>query len=543
MSLLLAIALAWTGGDDVARVVDLPQDVTGTLLLAAGKGKPARLLVASRGGIEIRPLAEGDGATPRFEWPRADDATLAYCAVRGADGTDAVFVTDGRRTIWRWDPATGEKREMLAGVQLILPSGVYHLPFARDLDGDGDVDLALPRLNGFQLYFGEGAEGAGFVKGPQVQHRVSLDVSIDGYDAEDPQLSQSIRIPAFTVSDQNGDGKLDLAFRDQKLVQFFWTGKDGRLPPQPTFSLDIEQIENSLPKRTRGIIDTSNLLKALDSKVSVKPRDIDGDGIADLLMQKGKNVLIYRGTRDGIDRTKPAAVLPTSGNLLSVTLYDEDGDGLEDLYMLHVGDISVGKVIVWLVAGGTLDLQLFVYRQEGPLKFARKPSSRRAVAISLPSALTTIDELKAAVAGIADQLQRMPAVGDLDGDGEKDDLAALEGGEVRGYLGAWGAAASAVDSGSDQISWIEVTRRFDREAKGARELTVSLKQAIDWVPLLPLDLHAAAAAQPADRRWSLGDTGGFEPNALYLLDVDGDGRDDPVVLCRSKEGALRLRFP
>ena len=50
----------------------------------------------------------------------------------------------------------------------------------------------------------------------------------------------------------------------------------------------------------------------------------------------------------GMDLDQPRQVLRSGGNVLSVFLFDEDDDGLKDLWLWRVETISVGDVFLWL---------------------------------------------------------------------------------------------------------------------------------------------------------------------------------------------------
>lgn len=498
---------------------------SGGMCLVRNAAGGSSLLVADERGLEIRPW-NGDSAIPSRRFDLTGERTIAYC-VAGVGEAERIYVLDERRRVRTWDPITFETKTILEGAESMLPSGVFPMRFARDLDGDGDIDLAIPQATGFQLFL---ANVNGFAKGPRVDHRISIDVRISSWRDRDPAIRQSISIRDFEVKDQNGDGFPDLAFRDSQSAEYFWSGTDGALPSEPTFTVDLEQIKSTLPATQRGLIDTKNLLTFLDSKVNQLSRDLDGDGVNDLVMQKGKTVLVYRGAKDGVKLDKAVAALPTSGNLLAVAVYDEDGDGKLDLYMLHVGDISVAQVLLWLVASGELKVELFVYRQDPdkPLSFARKPSSRRTVTLSLPSAKTTVDLVEEETDKVRERMQRVPVVCDYDGDGESDDLAVLvEGKRIDVYPDALGDLDL-----TEALSWNEVAKRFDRDAKGKVELTIGLKEVVSWLPLLGLELHDRVSRASKSASIDLGATpiGERGASTLFALDLDRDGKDDFAAL-------------
>lgn len=518
---------ALAGTDGAARAVPFTfgTDVRGSAIVRGDAGR-SLVLTAAEDGLSLTPLLGGDRV---LAVPRGEDRTVAYC-VAGSGERQRVFILDERRRIRALDTRSGTVEVLSNQAESLLPSGVYRLEFATDLDGDGDVDFALPVQTGFQLWLRDGEQ---LRKGPRVAHRIAIDVDARGYRSRNPGIHQSIRVPRFAIEDQNGDGRPDLSFRDREIAQFFWSDAKGEIPAEPTFVIDLEKLKSQLPKAKRGLIDPKNLLAVLDGKVSHVSRDLDGDGVFDLLMQKGKNVLVYRGTKDGVDLKKAVAALPTSGNLLAVAAYDENGDSKLDLFMLHVGDVSLAQLLLWLVAGGELRLDLFVYAQEDGLKFARKPTSHRTLVLDLPAAKSTVDDIEVEIKKLRERLVRVPVLGDFDGDGERDDLAALVDGK---RIDVFADAAHQIDF-EEVLSWAEVAKRFDRDAKGKSELTVSIAEIVPWLPLLPIELDQRVRSATPSHSIDLLPLGITEAggSTLWALDLDFDGREEFAVLVSGAE--------
>ena len=422
--------------------------------------------------------------------------------------------------------------------RLNLPHGVFHLQFARDLNGDGLIDLVVPSMNGLELYFGS---ATGFVKGPSVRHRVSIDVTVDEPTDGSPTVAQQITIPNFDVEDQNGDGHPDLVFRDNDHVQFFWSRNDGTLPEQPTFTLDLEEIRSHLPARSRDLIDTSNLLRVLESRVSHLSRDFNGDGHFDLLLRRGRKVSLYRGSRDGVDRTRAVQVLKTSGNLLTAFALDDDQDGRSDLCLLRVGDVSLGQLILWLVAGGDLTLDLFVYAQQEDLRFTRKPVKTSTLHVSIPSVASLMSGFEERIENIGEEVRRVPVRGDFDGDGERDDLVRLVG---DGRIELYADLPLLPETPFGDSAWLDVLRRFDQESGGGSSLEVDLEDLIDWVPLPGRELTRLIQGVAPMRVLEIPpgeDADAAASRTLFVLDVDADGTDD-VVLSERKDAGSPLRL-
>jgi len=547
----LLAALALTSGLEAARagapgVEELLLDppLSGVATLALAKDQPRRLVVARPDGLQILSGFGRRGSPPdevMLELPRRKRRLFAWCVAGPPGGPERLFVLTDGGAVDVLEPTPNETPDALEGTPrrvleksaVNLPDGLYHLQFARDLNGDGLLDLIVPRLDGLELHFGR---GDGFVPGPTVRHRVILDVDVDEPDDGSPRIRQSIRIPDFEVADQNGDGHPDLVFRDSDEVQFFWSSRDGRLPDEPTFSLDLEEIRSLLPKASRDLIDTSNLLKALESQVSHLSVDFDGDGVFDLLLRRGSKVSIYRGGALGVDRSRATQVLKTSGNLLTAFALDDDGDGRDDLCLLQVADVSLAKVLLWLVAGGDLTLDLFVYAQEEELRFSRKPTTRRTLQVAIPSVARLVSGFEERIEGLGAELKRIPVLGDLDGDGARDDLVRIAGDRtVELYLDAWDATEDRKADGA--AAWFDVLRRFDARADPSGRLESELAELVDWIPLPGRDLAAALEDRTPDAVLDLPmpENGASAERSLFVLDLDGDRREDVLLATQQSE--------
>ena len=93
--------------------------------------------------------------------------------------------------------------------------------------------------------------------------------------------------------------------------------------------------------------------------------DVDGDGIDDLLVREGGKVSLFGGTVGGMNFTQPRQVLRSGGNVLSTFLRDENDDGLKDLWLWRVENISVADIFVWLAFSGSIAIEAFIYPNDG----------------------------------------------------------------------------------------------------------------------------------------------------------------------------------
>ena len=154
----------------------------------------------------------------------------------------------------------------------------------------------------------------------------------------------------------------------------------------PDFLLDIAAIEENIGQFDIDNLDFSNLTGVLALTHEEILEDIDGDGIDDLLLREGGKVSIFTGQADGVNTDQARQVLRSGGNVLSTFLYDEDGDGLKDLWLWRVESISVGDIFVWLALSGSIAVEAFIYANNGE-RFEKRPARKVTVDLKFPSVL------------------------------------------------------------------------------------------------------------------------------------------------------------
>ncbi|MFT4604953.1 MAG: hypothetical protein ACI9W4_001692 [Rhodothermales bacterium] len=298
-----------------------------------------------------------------------------------------------------------------------LETSGYNAPATGDIDGDGDMDMAVGVLGGAfnansstveNLYYLEQTENGVF------ENRTSrlipmLDVGSDS-------------VPR--VFDIDGDGDLDLTVANKILPDDNGAGR--------VYLWENVGSSNAPSMAGRGIIALADTFHQ-----TVAPGDLDGDGDIDLLVGKwNRDVAYFRNDGDGYTHVKSKYLQLTRGSNSAPTLADIDADGDLDLFIgeasgtlnfyRNVGsanspdfelvsdeylDIDIGRRSVPTFSDwdGDGDLDLFIGSElDGILRFENTGS------VSEP-----VFEARGAL-DIPTPVLATPEFADMDGDGDED---------------------------------------------------------------------------------------------------------------------------
>lgn len=279
------------------------------------------------------------------------------------------------------------------------------IEFARDLTGDGLVDVLVPDFAGwrFARQLADGSFSSPQVFGPEPVMGIG-----------------SARYAYFTAYepytfDYNADGLKDIGFWQDDALQIYQQGADGafatqaiRLQPgidiesDAFFTLSVGSDADN-PEGRQAVLDTIE--------------DLNGDQLADLLVYsitgeglfgKETSYEIHLG-KTGADgdlafEEQPSSAVGSGGIQIDVERQDLDGDGQLEMLITSF-DLGLGAIIRALVSR-SVNLDLSIYRlKEG--RYPDKPNVSRRVTAKLDLANGDIF---------------IPAVlaGDVDGDGLKD---------------------------------------------------------------------------------------------------------------------------
>jgi len=352
------------------------------------------------------------------------------------DHASIIALIDGHEVLaWHIDGDTISLPEsIITGLPGFLSSGVNRLHFSRDINGDSLEDLIIPGTGNLHLYItnGNGIYESGLSINSESRLRTELSGELER------RTGQAIRIPVMELRDVNGDGANDLISQTDERLDVFIANRaaNAYFPMTPSYSLDIAEIEERLGEFDIDNLDFSNLTGLLALTHEEVLDDVNGDGIEDLLLREGGKVSLFEGTTNGMELTQPKQVLRSGGNVLSTFLYDENEDGLKDLWLWRVEPISVGDIFIWLALSGSIAIEAFIYPNEGE-RFSRRPTRKLTIELQFPSVI----RLATSFQELAEEAREMRSVGltptnkaNVDNNFDGDDLLVLVNNQVQIFL-------------------------------------------------------------------------------------------------------------
>jgi len=393
-------------------------------------GETIRIYTATEAGFDFE--------SGYVEIPLESNA-VAWDISRGltnADNYAIVTLTNGSSLqAWQLQGNTLSAPILIAdNLPGFIGRGITRTRFLRDINGDDLEDLVIPGAGVLYIYINT---DAGFQSPLTIQSETRTRTQLD-LDRLNVSSGQSVTIPFLELRDVNNDGSADLISRTEARLDVFLaaTAADAYFPRVPSYSVDIAAIEARLGEFDVDNVDFSNLTGVLALTHEEILDDVDNDGIEDLLIREGGKVSLFSGNATGMNLETPRQVLRSGGNVLSTFLYDENEDGLNDLWLWRVEPISVGDLFVWLALSGSIAIEAFVYPNDGD-RFARRPNRRISVELRFPSVMRLANYYES-ISTQADQLDSdsVPphSIARLDSENDRQDLLVLLGDQLRVFM-------------------------------------------------------------------------------------------------------------
>ena len=405
---------------------------------------------------------------------------------------------------------------IITGLPGFLSSGVNRLHFSRDINGDSLEDLIIPGTGNLHLYIANG--NGGYESGLSINSESRLRTELSG--ELERRTGQAIRIPVMELRDVNSDGADDLISRTEERLEVFIASQaaSAYFPMAPSYSLDIEEIEERLGEFDIDNLDFSNLTGLLALTHEEILDDVDGDGIDDLLLREGGKVSLFGGTTHGMELTQPRQVLRSGGNVLSTFLYDENEDGLKDLWLWRVEPISVGDIFIWLALSGSIAIEAFIYPNEGE-RFSRRPARKLTVELQFPSVI----RLATSFQELADEARKVQSIdltptntANVDNNLESEDLLVLVNNQVQIFFNR----IESEDSSTPFLGGLGYSRDKD-------DYTINIRNVIENISITENSRLKGVDCVPADLSIELGTV--VKNGDIIPALVNADSVDDIFV--------------
>ena len=449
-----------------------------------------------------------------------------------------IALIDGQEVlVWRVaDQSLLEPVSIKRNLGGYISKGINRLHFSRDINGDGIDDFLIPGAGVINLFIssGRGDDGTLSYQAPlSVRSELRMRTNLNEGTLE-RRTGQSIRIPMMELRDVNSDGFDDLISRTEEELKVFIAdaSADAYFPSDASYSLDILAIEERLGEFDIDSLDFSNLTGLLALTHEEILEDVDGDGVDDLLLREGGKVSLFGGNDEGMDFTQPRQVLRSGGNVLSTFLQDENEDGLKDLWLWRVENISVGDIFVWLALSGSIAVEAFIYPNDGE-RFARRPSRKVTIDLKFPSVIS----LTSTARDIEKELEEarsgntvFSSVANLDDNVAQQDLILMVSSQIQFFLNSIQPEEEADNESELFLSALDYSRERDNYEFNIRDVienvSIGGNRYVDTVAG-----RTADSAIELNQSVVLGD--------IIPVTLNGDERDDLIIFTESDSSHIR----
>jgi hypothetical protein len=391
----------------------------------AGPGQDLGVL-AVRGGppdeereVALFSTRRGGAGAPAGTVPLPKDVVAIDVAdVDPAPGDELVLVS--ARALRIVPTAKGAPPRTIALLPpLPLPPRVHDVSLlgaSADWSGAGEPQILLPTAEGVRLV-GLRSGAATSLEAPVVGEYEALDRTTT---TRDNFFYAQLAWPSFTLGRDDGDARRDLFSLSRYGIEVFRAGPSG-LPTQPSRSM------------TQRPFTTEEELRPRASQIQQQARDLDGDGLTDLVQHRTFGTLlrsedrteIFRNEGNGADiqATPSARVAPRAGvGILDAV--DLDGDGRLEIVQARIGFGVVQLLRVLTTRRAQVELRVDRVDPPGISGLSRAWSDTISVGL---------DFEQGRLEGLFPTVE-----GDWNGDGRRDLLLGLSGEEIGILLGVAG---------------------------------------------------------------------------------------------------------
>jgi hypothetical protein len=192
-------------------------------------------------------------------------------------------------------------------------------------------------------------------------------------------LNVGVTFPAITVADTDGDGGKDIVAALDDRIAVYRQGPGLAFPERPGLQRDFA---------ARSAAELTDM----NSGAAVTVTDIDGDGVADVVVRKqvsrgitaaATTSLLYFGRRGGSYPERPDQVIRNEGaSGTEVELFDVTGDGRTDLVVpsVNIGVMAIVRILTTKTV--KVNFQVFPFDPRAR-RFAERPAAERELKFKL----------------------------------------------------------------------------------------------------------------------------------------------------------------
>lgn len=390
--------------------------------------------------------------------------------------------------------------------------------FVQDVNADGLLDLVVPRGREYELWLRVPGDGA-----PRYDLSQTLPVEFEHSmwsrsDALSEEMRNRIRIPRLDIEDLNGDGRPDLRVSEGSRRLFFLQGEDDRFADEP-ITLDLSIFRDTTPEASVELGETI----VLSDHPQFQSGDLDGDGIPDYVIAHRRKVWSFLASEKGPQFTD-ATTRMVAEDVSGMLLMHLDDDDREDLVVFKVDVPSAGQLVLGLVSSIDVEVTVLGYSTDPNGDFESRAERRRTLTLRAPSLLSILGQAEDLVGRFTEVLSkyRWSTIGDFDGDGERDlTLIAEDGRSVELWVSPKGGQRPG-----------RATQRWLRELLFEDPNTVFDIDRLLQLAAQAFDTRTSAMTgqRPPDARGTLPARPGRYVVALEAADLDGDGRDEVILV-------------